>query len=166
VRAVEAIRKRMVSVPADATLGHAAEFMERANVGALVVLDGECLAGIVTDRDIVVRGVAHNLPKDVRTDAVMTTEVVTLDADADLRAALPIFRTHACRRLPLISDGRLVGMLTVDDLLIDLIADLGDVARPITGEVIFGHEAPLPDPSDKIATDSRIAEGLQRMRGT
>ncbi len=136
----------MVSVPTDATLGHAAEFMERANVGALVVLDGERLAGIVTDRDIVVRGVAHNLPADARIDAVMTTEVVTLDADADLRAALPILRTHACRRLPLISDGRVVGMLTVDDLLIDLIADLGDVARPITGEVIFGHhEAPLPD---------------------
>lgn len=135
----------MVSIPPDATLMHAAELMESANVGALVVLDGERLAGIVTDRDIVVRGVAHQLPADARIDAVMTTEVVTLDADADLRAALPIVRTHACRRLPLVSNDRVVGMLSVDDLLIDLIADLGDVVRPITGEVIFGHhEAQLP----------------------
>jgi CBS domain-containing protein len=146
VRAIEAIRKRIVSVPPDAKLSHAAEVMESANVGALVVLDGERLAGIVTDRDIVVRGVAHNLPGDARIDAVMTTDVVTLQADADLRSALPIFSSHACRRLPLMRDDRVVGMLTVDDLLVDLIADLGDVARPITGEVIFGHhDSPLPD---------------------
>jgi hypothetical protein len=42
-------------------------------------------------------------------------------------------------RLPLVSDDRVVGVLAVDDLLIDLISDLGDVVRPITGEVIFGH---------------------------
>jgi CBS domain-containing protein len=150
MRAIEAIRKRMVGIPPDATLAHAAEFMERANVGALVVLDGEQLVGIVTDRDIVVRGVAHSLPADARIDAVMTTDVVTLDADADLRAALPLFRTHACRRLPLMSDGRVVGVLAVDDLLIDLVNDLGDVVRPITGEVVFGHhEAPLPDRSGR-----------------
>jgi CBS domain-containing protein len=145
VRAIEAIRKQRVTVPPDATLKDAADLMERANVGALVVLDGERLAGIVTDRDIVLRGVAHGLPTDARVDAVMTTDVVTLGADADLRAVLPLFRTHACRRVPLISDGQVVGMLTADDLLIDLIADLGDIARPIIGEVIFGHhDAPLP----------------------
>jgi CBS domain-containing protein len=146
VRAIEAIRKRLVSVPPSSTLSHAAEVMESANVGAVVVLDGERLAGIVTDRDIVVRGVAHKLPADARVDAVMTTEVVTLHADADLRSALPIFNTHACRRLPLMRDDRVVGMLTVDDLLVDLIADLADVARPITGEIIFGHhDTPVPD---------------------
>ena len=96
----------------------------------------------------------------------MTTDVVTLDADADLRAVLPIFRTHACRRVPLISDGQVVGMLTADDLLIDLIADLGDIARPITGEVIFGHhDAELPDAPGTMtstptssSTSSAIAE--------
>ena len=135
----------MVSVPPDATLEDAAAIMAQANVGALIVLDGDRLAGIVTDRDIVLRGVAHGLPTDARIDAVMTTEVVTLDADADLRAALPIFRTHACRRLPLLSDDQVIGMLAVDDLLIDFIADLSDIARPITGEVIFGHhDAGLP----------------------
>jgi CBS domain-containing protein len=59
---------------------------------------------------------------------------------------LPIFRTHACRRVPLVDDDRVVGMLTVDDMLIDLINDLADVVRPVTGEVVFGHhEAPLPE---------------------
>ena len=145
MRAIEAIRKRMVSVPPDSTLEDAVAVMARANVGALVVLDGDRLAGIVTDRDIVLRGVAHGLPADARIDSVMTTDVITLDADADLGAALPIFRTHACRRLPLISEEQVVGMLSVDDLLVDFVADLGDIARPITGEVIFGHhDAGLP----------------------
>ncbi len=145
MKAIEAIRKNPVSVAPDTTLSDAAALMERANVGAVVVLDGERLAGIVTDRDIVRRGVARRLPPDARVDAVMTTEVVILDADADVRAALPLFRTHACRRLPLTSGTKVVGMLAVDDLLIDLVSDLGDVVRPITGEVIFGHhEAPLP----------------------
>lgn len=144
MKASEAIRKEVVSVAPDATLADAAELMDRANVGALLVMDGRRLAGIVTDRDIVRRGVARQLPPDARIDAVMTNEVVTLDADTDVRAALPIFRTHACRRLPLTSGGEVVGVLAVDDLLIDLINDLADVVRPITGEVIFGHhEAPL-----------------------
>lgn len=146
MRAIEGIRKNIVSVAPAATLAQAADLMERANVGALVVLDDRRLVGIVTDRDIVRRGVAHDLPPDARIDAVMTTDVVTLDADADIRAALPLFRTHACRRLPLISGDQVVGVLSVDDLLVDLVNDLGDIVRPIIGEVIFGHhEAPLPE---------------------
>ena len=81
----------------DGTLARVAELMERANVGALVVLEASGLAGIVTDRDVVVRGVAHNVPADARIDSVMTTDVITLHADADLRAVLPLFRTHASR---------------------------------------------------------------------
>jgi CBS domain-containing protein len=146
MKANEAIRKNVVSVAPDATLTEAAALMDRTNCGALVVIDGGRLVGIVTDRDIVRRGVAEQLPSDARIDAVMTTELVTLDADADLRAAFPIFRNHACRRLPLVRGDEVVGVLSVDDLLIDLISDLGDVVRPITGEVIFGHhETPAPE---------------------
>ncbi len=146
MKAIEGIRKNIVSVAPATSLAEAADLMERANVGALVVLDGPRLVGIVTDRDIVRRGVAHDLPPNARIDAVMTTEVVTLDADADIRAALPLFRSHACRRLPLMSMNQVVGVLSVDDLLVDLVNDLGDIVRPIIGEVIFGHhEAPLPD---------------------
>ena len=69
----------------------------------------------------------------------MSQGVVALDADSDLREALPIFHSHAIRRLPLVEDGHMVGMITTDDLLVDLVADLGDLVRPITGQVVFGH---------------------------
>jgi len=72
----------------------------------------------------------------------MSTEVVTLGATADLREAVRIFTEHPFRRLPLVEGGHMVGMLTVDDLLMDLVSDLANLVRPITGEVIFGHPEP------------------------
>ncbi len=139
MRAIEAIRKPAVTVSPEATLQHAAQLMDTHAVGSLVVVRGDEVRGIVTDRDLVLRGVARALPSDARVDAVMTADVVTMDADDDLRGVLPRFASNAIRRVPLVRDGKLVGLLAVDDLLIDLIADLNDLARPITGEVIFGH---------------------------
>ena len=75
----------------------------------------------------------------------MSAPVVTMDADADLHECFAVFRTHALRRLALVRAGQFVGMITVDDLLIDLAADLSDLARPVTAEVIFGHhDTPVP----------------------
>ena len=70
---------------------------------------------------------------------------MTIDAEADLHGAFTLFRTHAVRRLAVVREGRFVGMITVDDLLIDLAADLADLARPVTAEVLFGHhDVPVP----------------------
>ncbi len=151
MRAVDATRKPPATIAAGASIAQAARLMDHHVVGSLVVMEDERPVGVVTDRDIVVRAVARDVPADARVDAVMTQGVITLDADADLRAALTIFRTHAIRRLPLIDSGKLVGMLTTDDLLIDVVADLGDLVRPITGQVVFG----FPEPSDAPARRER-----------
>lgn len=144
MRAREAIRKQPSTIEADATLQSAADLMNRRAVGALVVEDDGKLVGIVTDRDLVVRGLAHGVASDARVDSVMSTDPVTMDAAADLREALKVFRTHPFRRLPITHDGELIGLLTVDDLLIDLASDLGNLVRPVTAEVIFGHPEPEP----------------------
>jgi CBS domain-containing protein len=72
----------------------------------------------------------------------MSTDLMVLPADADLRDALPIFERHALRRLPLVDGDRLVGMLTMDDLIVDLTADLARLTRPVTAQVLFGHREP------------------------
>lgn len=145
MKAREAIRKDPVTVAVDHTIKEAAQLMNRNAVGALVVVDQNQPVGIVTDRDLVVRALARGAPADARIDSVMTTELVTLDADADLRDALKLFRSHAIRRLPLTEDLRMVGMLTVDDLVIDLTHDLSELTRPVTGQTLFGHpEAEVP----------------------
>lgn len=148
MRVVEATRRSAVGVAGDCTIAKAAQLMDSSGVGALVVLDGEQLAGIVTDRDLVRRGLARGLSPDARIDSVMSTNVVTIDADADVHDAFKVFRSNAVRRLPVVQNDRFVAMVTIDDLLIDVAADLADLVRPVTAEVLFGHrDAATPVPA-------------------
>jgi CBS domain-containing protein len=132
-----------VTVTPDQTITAAAELMDRAAVGALVVTepDGRPV-GIVTDRDLVVRALARRASADARVDSVMSTDLVTLAPDADLRDALEVFEEQPIRRLPLVDGERLAGMLTMDDLVVDLTADLTRLTRPVVGQVLFGHREP------------------------
>ena len=130
----EALRLAPVTIPPGCTLREAADLMARHGVGALLVIDGDRLLGIVTDRDIVVRGVAGGAMPDGGIDSVMTTELTTISGGAELRDAYRTFREHVIRRLPVVEDGELAGMLTVDDLLIRSTGELADLVQPITGE--------------------------------
>ncbi len=146
MRTIEAARRSGVGIGPDRTIREAAQIMEQTGVGALAVIDGEHLIGIVTDRDLVRRGLARDVPTDARIDAVMSAPVVTIDADADLHDTFAVFRTHAVRRLALVRAGQFVGTITIDDLLIDLAGDLSDLARPVAAEVIFGGQRDNPSP--------------------
>jgi signal-transduction protein with cAMP-binding, CBS, and nucleotidyltransferase domain len=133
--------------PRRPTIGDAARLMDDCAVGAVVVVDqeGGRPVGIVTDRDLVVRAMARNISPDARVDSVMSMGVTCLDANADLHDAVRVFATHPIRRLPLVAGDRMVGMLTVDDLLVDLSSDLSNVVRGVTAQVLFGHpEAKVP----------------------
>jgi CBS domain-containing protein len=143
MHAIEAARKPPATITADRTITEAAHEMDRLAVGALVVVepDGRPV-GIVTDRDLVVRAVARRADPEARIDSVMSTDLVVLPPDADLRDALRIFEGHAVRRLPLVEDDAVIGMLTMDDLVVDLTGDLGRLTRPITAQVLFGHREP------------------------
>ncbi len=142
---IEATRRSGIAVAPDCTVAHAAAVMEQAGVGSLVILDGDELVGIVTDRDLVRRVLAQGRPADVRVDSVMSAPVVTVDADADMRAVFDAFRTHAVRRLAVVRDAKFVGMTSIDDLLVQRVSELNDLCRPVTAEILFGHhETPVP----------------------
>jgi CBS domain-containing protein len=144
VKIVEATRRSAIGIEPDRSVAQAAQLMERAGVGALVVLDDDAVVGIVTDRDLVRRVLARRLPADTRIDSAMTTPVITADADADLSEAFALFNEHAIRRLPIVSDGRFVGMFTIDDALVAIARDLGQLVRPITAELLFAHRDSQP----------------------
>jgi CBS domain-containing protein len=120
----------------------AAQLMDSHAVGALMVTDQGLLVGIVTDRDLVVRGIARRVDVSARIDSAMTTNPITVPADAELNDALKIFRSHAIRRLPVVHGDEIIGMLTVDDLVVDLTSSLTTLVLPVTGQVLFGSPEP------------------------
>ena len=141
----DATRRTAITIEADQTIRAAAELMDHLGVGALAVTEEGHLVGVVTDRDLVRRGIARSVPAEARIDSMMSTPPVSIDAEADLHDAYGLFRTHGLRRLVVVHEGRPVGMITVDALLVDLTDELGALARPVTGQVVFGqHDAPVP----------------------
>jgi CBS domain-containing protein len=102
--------------PAD-TVREAARAMQQMDVGALPVCEGGRVLGIVTDRDIVVRGLAQDLEADAPVEAVMTADVVTCTPDDDLEAVVEDMQDAQVRRIPVLDDQeRLVGMVSLGDL--------------------------------------------------
>ncbi|MBC9724670.1 CBS domain-containing protein [Streptomyces sp. TRM68367] len=112
-------------IPAHETLDRAAQLMRELNVGALPISDqNERLCGILTDRDIVVGCVAvgHDPSKVTAGDMAQGTPR-WIDADADIRDVLREMQDHQIRRLPVIENKRLVGMISEADLAHHLTGD-------------------------------------------
>ncbi|MFJ3979255.1 CBS domain-containing protein [Streptomyces sp. NPDC090021] len=105
-------------IPAHETLDRAAELMARLHVGALPISDSdERLCGIITDRDIVVNCVAKGLDPAKTTCGDMARGTPRwIDAGADVSAVLDEMESHQIKRLPVIRDKKLVGMISEADL--------------------------------------------------
>ncbi|MEU8433244.1 CBS domain-containing protein [Streptomyces sp. NPDC029216] len=135
-----------VSVTATTTIAEAARQMDVHGVGCLVVTEGGALCGVVTDRDVAVRAVASGLDHDDPVRTIMTTPAVTVDVGDDIHGAYRTFGKSGVRRLPVVDGQRAVGMLTVDDLLMDVFRRVADLLGPIAWSVL---ERP-PGPMDEI----------------
>jgi len=103
--------------PSDTVL-QAANLMNDRNIGGVVVLDGDRLAGIFTERDVLRRVVAQTLdPAETPVAEVMTTPVITCRPDLTLEDCAAIMTTRNVRHLPVQDGGELVGVVTIRDLL-------------------------------------------------
>jgi len=108
----------VVSITPEETTALAARLLYRHNIGALPVCgeDGR-LKGIVTDRDIVLRCVAaENDPQTTQVKEIMSKGVVSVSPNDDVRVATRIMAAEQVRRLPVLSDGKVVGMVSLGDL--------------------------------------------------
>jgi CBS domain-containing protein len=98
-------------------LNEIAQVMDSDDVGAVPLVEGERLVGIVTDRDIVVRAVAKGKdPKGMPASEVSSSELVTVHPDDDLSDALELMAKHQVRRLAVTADDRLVGVVSQADV--------------------------------------------------
>jgi CBS domain-containing protein len=120
-RTVEEIMTRDPrTVNADDPVIDAARIMRDSDIGDAVVMDGGQVTGIVTDRDIVVRGVAEGIDAEsTSVSDVCTTGVETIEPDASVDEALSRMREKDIRRLPVAKNGRPVGIISLGDLAVE-----------------------------------------------
>jgi CBS domain-containing protein len=109
------------------SVAEAVRAMTEHNVGIVVVLDGDTLSGVFSERDVVRRVVAQDLdPARTPVGEVMTTELVVGDADEDYQSAMRKMDQANIRHLPVVSDGRLLSMLSIRDLMRVEMRDQGE----------------------------------------
>jgi CBS domain-containing protein len=113
----EIMTRGVATADLSTTLEEIATIMRHEDVGAVPIVDDGELVGLVTDRDIVVRCVAEGGdPRESIAEDVLTGGLVTVSPDADVEEAARLLSTHKIRRLPVVRDGQLEGMVSLGDI--------------------------------------------------
>ena len=119
-----------------ASLADAAQIMKTEDVGSVPVVDDGRLVGMLTDRDIALRAVAEGVDAQaINVGDVASRDPVTVAPEQDLDEALRLMAGHQVRRLPVVEDGRLVGILAQADVALE-------AKGKKTGEVLEGISKP------------------------
>ncbi|GAA2877049.1 CBS domain-containing protein [Streptosporangium fragile] len=124
-----------VVVPPFIAVRDVAKHMDYSGVGCVVVSDGQGVIGVVTDRDLALRVLARGSDGDTPVSRAMTTDPVTVRPDEDLDIAFDVLRRHPFRRLPVVDGGVVIGMVTVDDLLLRVHQVTTDLLRPVASAI-------------------------------
>jgi CBS domain-containing protein len=143
----EICNREVVYVNRDVTVNAACKLMRHYHVGSLVVvdeIDGKRVpAGILTDRDIVVEIGATDLdPKVITVGDIMLPELVTVAENQGVLETIGIMRSKGVRRVPIVDgESRLIGIVTIDDLLEVLAGELTDIASIVSREQSHERQA-------------------------
>ena len=113
----DAMSENPRSIGASASVVEAARLMREQHIGSLPVVEDERLVGMITDRDIAVRVVAENAVSETTlVEDVYSRDLISVEPDHDLAEALQLMARHQVRRLPVVEDGRLVGLVAQADI--------------------------------------------------
>jgi CBS domain-containing protein len=108
-----------ITVSPDTSIAQVARKMKEGDTGAILLEDNGSFAGIVTDRDIVVRALAEGADPETAIGQYATTDAKTVTPDATVDDAIQIVREDNVRRVPVVQDGRPVGIVSIGDLAIE-----------------------------------------------
>jgi CBS domain-containing protein len=117
----QSVRDAMTSKPKtiepSTTAQEAARIMKSEDIGSLPIVEGDKLAGVVTDRDLAIRALAEGKSPDTAVSEIASKDVVTVDPDQTIEEAARLMAKHQVRRLPVVEeDGRLIGVLAQADV--------------------------------------------------
>ena len=126
--------KQVASLTREDSVEKAAELMKEYNVGSIPVCEGDKVIGIITDRDIALRSVAEGENAERQSvGEVMSSNPVVGKPEMDAHDAVRIMSERQIRRLPIVENGSLVGMISLGDLAVD--SKLNDNAGAALGEI-------------------------------
>ena len=109
-----------MTVRSDNTVVDAARIMREGDVGAVIVLDGGGIYGIVTDRDVALRAVAEGRdPSRTRVGDICSRDLTTVDSKQSVDEAVRLMREKDVRRLPVVEEGKPVGIVSIGDLAVE-----------------------------------------------
>lgn len=110
--------REVYAIQKNISVYEAAQYMASKHVGAVPVLDGAHLVGIFSERDVITRVVTRGLdPKAARVEDVMTKDLIVASADESYESCLRKMKQAACRHLPIVEGDRLLGVISLRDLL-------------------------------------------------
>ena len=109
--------KEVVTIETNKSVFEAAELMSSKGLGCVIVVIKAFPVGIITERDIVRRIVAKRASPDVRVTEVMTKTLITVGPDTSLKIAARLMSTNKIRRLPVLKDNKLVGIVVSSDFV-------------------------------------------------
>jgi len=99
------------------TIAQAVDEMNLHRIGSIVVLEGNRLAGIFTERDVLRRVVGAGIdPTIIRVADVMTTQLITITPDTTIEETMHIFAEKRCRHLPVLVNGNMIGLISIGDI--------------------------------------------------
>jgi CBS domain-containing protein/uncharacterized protein (DUF2267 family) len=129
-------RSRLVVLASTASVVEAARAMEANDIGTVIVQDAGRVAGLLTDRDVALRVIKTGRdPNATPLSEVMSQDVATLSPAASRMEAIRTMQQRNVRRIPLVEDERVVGMVTLDDLLLDEAAPLEELAAIVRAQL-------------------------------
>ena len=105
-----------LSLESTATASDAAKIMETRNLEAVVVIENKKLVGIITDRDYTIKLGSHAYPIDTPINRLMSCPLISINQDAEISVARSLMEKNKIKRLPVVSDDVVLGMVTMNDL--------------------------------------------------
>jgi len=113
----DVMTKSVISVDASMTVSEAAKMMEDAKVGAVIVMENNLPVGIVTDRDFTVKVVAHAYQISTPIKQIMSSPLFSINSTDSIRIASDLMHDRGIRKLPVIDDENIVGIVTASDIV-------------------------------------------------
>ena len=113
----DVMTKSVISVDASLTVNEAAKMMEDTKVGAVIVMENNTPIGIVTDRDFAIKIVAHAYQITTPVKQIMSSPLFSISSDESVRTAAELMYHRGIRKLPVIDDEKVIGIITTTDIV-------------------------------------------------